>query len=423
MNHSNIINFALIFPKFNTWINKFADKSSLILTSNKETKKYFLEFLKKEGSWDKPGNKTSFNQIQKLMDLGVVKHICRNSSNNYSYFELTDGTQFNIRKQDEFHFKLVGSIYNRLKKLKQHDVVNELFIDSSDDLYVNSDLIQIEKTEVTNDLNYYRTDMSININSNIIVIEYLEKQHEKERNLDYPFEKYRAFNLMFDNKNTDTKIIHIAYYWEHQYYDSKYFSKFVNEICNKIIDYWDISNKDAYCVRKLSHIIGNKTLAEQIYKAHTNRNEPVIHLETIESIISWNKNSVNKIPISRLWYNSFVDNVKKYVHEANSNNKNKGAFDDFDDSNSDFDSDDSNKTSNEITHEQFYKIIDEDVYLTQAGLHLYLRIELDYLSGIDQYIKISKFYENITQGLVDILQEFRDKEINLTKHYFTGLEF
>jgi hypothetical protein len=80
--------------------------------------------------------------------------------------------------------------------------------------------------------------MYINIMSNIIVIEYLEKKYEKEENLDYPFEKYQAFNLMFDNKNTDCKIVHIAYYWEHQYYDSKYFDKFVNNICKKIIDYW-----------------------------------------------------------------------------------------------------------------------------------------------------------------------------------------
>lgn len=421
MNKFNIINVGLTFPKFISWINKSLGKSSQILTSNKETCKYFLQFLKKEGSWDKPGNKTNFNQIQKLMDLGVVKHVCR-STNNYSYFELADGSQFNIRKQDEFHFKLVGAIYNRLKKLNQEEIVNELFVESFEELYVNSDLIQIEKTEVTNDSNYYRTDMSININSNIIVIEYLEKQHEKERNLDYPFEKYRAFNLMFDNKNTDTKIVHIAYYWEHQYHDTKYFSKFVNNICQKIVDYWDISNKDTYCVRKLSEIIGNNTLAEQIYKAHTNRDEPVVHLETVESIISWNKKTNNKVPVSRLWYNSFVDNVKKYVHGATSNNENKGAFDDFDSDNDD-DSDESTGATKQITHELFYKIIDGEVYLTQAGLHLYLRVELDYLSGIDQYIQLSKFYENITQGLVDILQEFRDKEINLTKHYFTGLEF
>jgi hypothetical protein len=420
MSGINMINeLAFLFPKFITHINRATEKSTKNLVSKKEIGKYFLDFLKKEGSWDKPGNKTNFNQIQKMMNLGVVKHLCRNPDNN-AYLELIDNTKFNIRKQDEFHYKIIGAIYNRLKKLKQHEIANELFVEttSEQEIYVNSDFIQIEKTEKTNDSNYYRTDMSINVMSNIIVIEYLEKQHEKERNLNYPFEKYRAFNLMFDNKNIDCKIVHIAYYWEHQYYDSKYFNKFVNNICKKIIDYWDISNEEVYCVRKLSEIIGNKTLAEQIYKAHSNRNVPVVHLHTVETIIDWNRNLVNKIPVSRLWYNTFVDRVKLYVHSANVQNQNADGFNDFD---MDSDSDDSD--NQEITHELFYKIIEGEVYLTQAGLHLYLRVDLNFLSSIDEYIKISKFYENITQGLVDILKEFRDKEIALTKHYFTGLEF
>ena len=74
----------------------------------------------------------------------------------------------------------------------------------------NTDVI-VEEVEKTKDKNHFRTDMSINIKSNKIVIEYLEKQHEKEKNLDYPFEKYRAFNLMFDNKNPNNQIVHIAY--------------------------------------------------------------------------------------------------------------------------------------------------------------------------------------------------------------------
>lgn len=422
MSGFNIINkLAFLFPKFITHVIRVGGKSIQQTVSKKEIGKYFLDYLKKEGSWDKPGNKTNFNQIQKMMNLGVVKHLCRNSNNN-AYLELSDGTKFNIRKQDEFHFKIIGAIYNRLKKLKQHEITNELFVEppNEQEVYVNSDLIQIEKTEKTNDSNFYRTDMSINVKSNIIVIEYLEKQHEKERNLDYPFEKYRAFNLMFDNKNTDYKIVHIAYYWEHQYSDSKYFDKFINNICRKIIDYWDISNEEAYCVRKLAKIIGNKTLAEQIYKAHTNRDEPVVHLNTVESIIDWNRNIVNKIPVSRLWYNAFVDRVKSYIHLVNTQNQNADGFNDFD---SESESESDNSTSQEITHELFYKIIEGEIYLTQAGLHLYLRVDLNYLSDIQEYVKISKFYENITQGLVDILKEFRDKEINLTKHYFTGLEF
>ena len=171
MSKFNIINeVSLFFPKFNSWINKIPGKPVKSIESKKEVGKYFLDFLKNEGSWSKSGNKTSFNQIQKMMDLGVVKNICR-SHNGYSYLELSD----------------------------------------------------------------------------------------------------------------------------------------------------------------------------------------------------------------------------------NVNNQQK------------------------VTHELYYKIIDGDVYLTQAGLHLYLRVEFNFLLGIDEYVKISKFYENITQGLVDILREFRNKEMNLTKHYFTGL--
>jgi hypothetical protein len=419
MSKFNIINeVSLFFPKFNSWINKIPGKPVKSIESKKEVGKYFLDFLKNEGSWSKSGNRTSFNQIQKMMDLGVVKNICR-SHNGYSYLELSDNSQFNIRRQDDFHFKLVAAIYKKLNKLKHNDIINQLFIESHEELYVNPDLIQIEKTELTNDSNHYRTDMSINIQSNIIVIEYLEKQHEKEKNLDYPYEKHRAFNMMFDNKNTDNKIVHIAYYWDHQYHDINYFNQFVNNICDKIIDYADISNEQIYCVRKLSEIIGNKTLAKQIYKAHTNRNEPVVLLEIVESIIKWNKNAINEVPVSKLWYTSFIERVKSYVSLVNSTSINKDAFDDFD-GDSESDSDNVNNQQ-KVTHELYYKIINGDVYLTQAGLHLYLRVEFNFLLGIDEYVKISKFYENITQGLVDILREFRNKEMNLTKHYFTGL--
>jgi hypothetical protein len=415
----NIVSeLGVLFPKFITHMNKVHGKTVCqTLISKKETKSYFVDFLKKEDSWNKPGNKTNFNQIQKMMSLGIVKYVCRNQ-NDSAYLELFNDTKFNIRKQDEFHYKIIGAIYKHLKKLKKHDITNELFVESSDsqEIYANSDLIQIEKTEKTKDDNYYRTDMSIDVQSNIIVIEYLEKQHEKEKDLDYPYEKYRAFNMMFDNKNVNNKIVHIAYYWEHQYYDIKYFDKFVNDICKKIIDYYDISNEEVYCIRKLAKIIGNKTLAEQIYKAHTNKNEPIVLLETIESIISWNKNTVIKVPFSKLWYNNFIDRVNLYVCSINSDNKNKDSFDDFE-------SESETNISYKITHELFYKIVDNKVYLTQSGLHLYLRVELAFLSNINEYIKISKFYENITEGLVDILKEFRNKEIELNKHYFTGLEF
>ena len=125
-------------------------------------------------------------------------------------------------------------------------------------------------TEKTKDGNHYRTDMSFEIKSKydgksrIIVVEYLEKQHERDKDLDYPFEKSRALNLMFNNKCIDNEIIHISYFWDRQYDDKKYFKKFVTKICKLMVDYWDIADKDKYSIRKLTEIVKNKKLCKYI---------------------------------------------------------------------------------------------------------------------------------------------------------------
>ncbi len=451
-NQINIIKeFSPIFPRFIGYVESISKKpiKSGFFTQ-KQISKLLLEYIKNEKSWDKSGNKTSFNQIQKLIRNNVVKDVIRNVSKNYSYLELVDGTIFNIRKQDEFHFTLVAKIYKYLKKHNHTELLNELFIESDDDLFVNQDLIQIEKSEITKDNFHYRTDMFFEIKNKRIVVEYLEKQHEKEKSLDYPYEKYRAFNLMFDNKNIDKEIVHIAYYWDHQYNDDKYFKKFVKNLCNKFVDYWDIADKDKFCIRKLSKVVGNQSLAEQLYMAHSNVNEPIVRLDSIEKLIKWN-NNINSnlnhsISISKLWYDEFVDKVKQYVFLKNQNKKSLDGFDDFEDSDDDDDSDNivQNKQiigNNQISHELFYSIKDiyigsdsdnpdnsDDNYepvtfLTQSGLHLYLSVELQYLSDISEYFRLRKFYENITQGLVDIINEFREKELKLKEHLIAGLEY
>lgn len=436
MSKVNIINELITnFPKFSTYIS--TNQIKLTEDSSKEIiKSFFINFMKKEGSWNKAGNKINFNQIQKMMNLGIATDVCRNQ-NNYSYLKLANNTEFNIRKQDEFHYKVIGKIYKRLKKLEQKEIINELFhFELTHDkqtfnkqpfnkqmFYVNSDLIQIEKTEKTNDSKHYRTDMSINIKTNMIVIEYLEKQHEKEINLDYAFEKHRAHDLLFNNKNTDYKINHIAYYWEHKYNNKKYFKEFVDYICKKIIDYWDISNEDIYCVRKLTEIIGNKALAEQIYLAHNNRDKPIVHLKNVESIINWKETTCSK-----RWFETMVDRVNIQVesvnNEKNNKNKSKNNFDDFttdSDEESDKESDKkSTEESNNVTPENYYKIINKEIYLTQSGLHLYIKVEYNFLAE-GEWFKINNFYENITQGLVDILKDLRCKESELKESYISGL--
>jgi hypothetical protein len=431
MSKVNIINeLTTNFPKFSTYI--ITNSIKLNQHSSKEIiASCFINFMKtdkkdkKEGSWDKSGNKTNFNQIQKMMNLGIASEVCRNQ-NSYAYLKLVDNTEFKIRKQDEFHYKVIRKIYKRLKKLKQSEIINELFhFELNQDeqtFYVNPDLIQIEKSEKTKDSAHFRTDMSINIKTNMIVIEYLEKQHDKEKKLDYAYEKYRAHDLMFNNKNIDYKIIHIAYYWEHKYNNKKYFKQFIDCICKKIIDYWDILNEDIYCMRKLTEIIGNKTLAEQMYKAHNNRNEPIVHLKTVESIINWKKESSSK-----RWYKTFIDRVNLQVESVNNRKENNNNFDNFiteTDSESESDSElyyDS-ESDKKITHENYYKIIDKEIYLTHTGLHLYINVEYKFLAE-EEWFKITDFYDNITQGLINILKDLRYKESELKKDYISGLDY
>ncbi len=400
--------YGILFPKFIPYIKSLKIYHEKKILTKNEIQNLILNYLKNEESWDKAGHKTSFNQIQKLRFNNIVSDVSRNISSNKSYLELKNNTKFYIRKQDEFHFKLVYSIFNYLKKYKHTELLNEFFVESDDDLFVNERLVQIESSEKTKDGNHYRTDMSFSINSKKIVVEYLEKQHERDKDLDYPFENTRALKLMFRNKSINDEIVHISYFWDRQYNDKKYYKNFVTKLCKLMVDYWDISDKDKYSIRKLTEIVKSKDLAEEIYKAHTNRNKAEVKVGVIDKMINWKKSNSNE-----LWYVDFKDKVKNYVDEINKNNQ-ASAFDDSDDEETD--------DKNEITSDKFYQVINDQVYLTQSGLHLYISVEKDYLIDYTEYFRLRKFYEDITQGLVDILSDYRMKELELKQQFISGLE-
>jgi len=398
--------YGILFPKFISFIKNKININKTF--TQKEIQTLMFDYLRNEESWDKSGHRTSFNQIQKLRFNNVVSDVSRNISSNKSYLELKNNTKFYIRKQDEFHFILVCSIFDYLKKNKHTELLNEFFVESDDDLFVNERLVQIESSEKTKDGNHYRTDMSFSINSKKIVVEYLEKQHERDKDLDYPFEKTRALNLMFNNKSVNDEIVHISYFWDRKYNDKKYYKNFVTKLCKLMVDYWDISDKDKYSIRKLTEIVKSKDLAEEIYKAHTNRNKAEVKVGVIDKMINWKKSNSKE-----LWYNEFKNKVENYVDEINKNNQ-ASAFDDSDDEETD--------VKNEITSDKYYQVINDQVYLTQSGLHLYISVEKDYLIDYTEYFRLRKFYEDITQGLVDILSDYRMKELELKQQFISGLE-
>ena len=125
--------YGILFPKFITYIK--SQKKNL--TKN-DIQSLIFNYLKNEESWDKAGHKTSFNQIQKLRFNNIVNDVSRNISLNKSYLELKNNTKFYIRKQDEFHFILVCNIFDYLKKNKHVELLNEFFIETNDNLFVNA---------------------------------------------------------------------------------------------------------------------------------------------------------------------------------------------------------------------------------------------------------------------------------------------
>ena len=114
--NSIVKEYGILFPKLIPYIKSlkiYPEKKAL--TKN-EIQFLIFNYLKFEECWDKSGHRTSFNQIQKLRFNNIVNDISRNLSSNKSYLELKNNTKFFIRKQDEFHYLLVCSIYDYLKK-------------------------------------------------------------------------------------------------------------------------------------------------------------------------------------------------------------------------------------------------------------------------------------------------------------------
>jgi hypothetical protein len=424
--------FTEIKKEFNFIIPSFIK----YLQSNYNIKKKFtydkisdalLNFLENEKQRCSSSTKTDFNEFQKLGEYGIIKLYLKRDIKEKAYLELINETHFNIRNQDQFHFRLVSALYRWFKKNNKQMIIDELFIDSNKEsnFYTQQDKIKIESTEKTSN-KLYRTDMSFNINNNVIVVEYLEKHHECDKIIDHSLEKSRAFKLICDNKNINYKIVHIAYFWEKDWYDKDKFNKFVNYIGEKIVDYYLISNENEYCIENLTSITNNRVLSEQIYLAHNSDNKPVVKLDIIQSQINWAKSINSKIKMQTIWYNKFVDKVKQIQLERQKLSKvkkiNNDAFDDFElNDESDCESVDNLDIKTDIEEIIYYKVTKDGIFLTYTGLHLYISLEPQYLNSMLEYDRINKFYRDITSGLIKTIKKIRKKETDLMSDLISGL--
>ena len=114
-------------------------------------------------------------------------------------------------------------------------------------------------------------------------------------------------------------------------------------------------------------------------------------------------------------FKNIVDNGKS--------KKQTSEFDDFYDSENEvivIDDDDEIITIDEYDN-KYYNIKDGKIFLTFSGLHVYLSIELIYLNDEAEHLRWRDFYSDITGGLIDIIEEYRQKELNLKNNLISGL--
>jgi hypothetical protein len=423
---------------------------------NQEVKKYskseigkkILDFLSKE-DWSNAGNKTTFNTIQLLDKYGLVKRFYSKDpeKKHKAYLKLIDNSKFYIRNQDQFHYALVSELHGWFVKKSRQDIIADLFYYSGTDgiVFVNEDKVSIENTEKTSG-GILRTDMAFNVRGYKIVVEYLENQHDQDKLLAHEFDRVRALRLLGDTNVESYQIVHIAFFWQkhlnlrlrspstnHYTFNIKPFYDFVEHIGQTIIDYYLISDEDAYCINKLTQITGNQSLSEQIYMAHNNQNSPVIKLETLEQIFRWGKHPNPKVSMEKVWYAEFVDRVKLIQAEIltlkSQEKNNASAFDSIFDSDSENDSDSESTSVDESFDKDkipddklvYYAINDGVVYLTHFGLHVYIDMGPKYLANMYEYFKIRKFYNDITSGLINAIKEIRKIKESQQSNQIYGL--
>jgi hypothetical protein len=231
--------------------------------SNVKFKEILVNFLEKE-KLSCPGSKLSFNNIQLLRKYGVVINCDYKDikNKNKAYLELINDKKIYIRNQDQFTYIFIMQLYEIFQKQNEQNIINDLFYINDDYLFVHENKIMIENTEKTSDKNY-RTDLSFMINNYKIIVEYLEQYHDRDSLLDINTIDYvRGLLLLNDTNNLSYKITSINYFRQEDLIDKKTksfsfntrkFISFVDYISKVIIDYYLISDKDSYCINKLTN--------------------------------------------------------------------------------------------------------------------------------------------------------------------------
>ena len=183
--------------------------------------------------------------------------------------------------EEIYNFFINFSLYLKKKNcIEANNLINMIFNDKGYFKgYLNSKIM----------LNPYTMVISFNTHNNFFAIVVGEEN-------DTILENYISFSD-FNSDKTDLK-------YEHLY----------KCIVNKIL----LQNPEEYIINNLTNITKNKSLAEMIFKSYDKKDEYIVNIEEIESIILF-KSSKFKLEY-REYFKSLYINEKVYFYDNNSKN-------------------------------------------------------------------------------------------------------
>ena len=375
----------------------------------------------------------TYNNIIAFTELGYeIKLELVNKEARLIFVNITDCNNYIlVNKQDYFQYKFMKTLYLysiKYKNAKGYNFLQKYFknseriVNPSD--FKNSEFKNSERIVYTNDDYYitedpveiayskggYRIDFQFHLEDGDgiqywLLLEFFELAHLKKTDPSFSIEKNRLNSIKCDNMDVNKKYASIAIYWEKFLDNDRYFYRFIKYIIRTMKSFQNITNKEHWCIKELKKIVGSTKLAQMIYSSSKKENIPCINLKHFDILIFGNDERIRNI-----LHKKFFDNCTErsnYQKITNTNDIDISYLDDSDSINSDsIDTIDDNI--------KYYKKDNDDILLSNYGLHLYISI-INANQDLVKNDRCIKFLVQISNALVRAIEKQRDAVLSMDK--------
>lgn len=250
-----------------------------------------------------------------------------------------------------------------------------------------------------------RLDFELDIdNGRKIVIEYLEDHHAEELINWNLYQSIRLVDILFGDKGDE--IVHFAFIWD-KFINSNYIDKKVKLLVNKIKDFHNIDNEEKYTIGILNEYIQDKKLSQVLFNVFMNENEPTLKLNSLDSFFAIKKSKKDDIT------NRFIK-IEKQLKQLLT----KNSTDIFDN--------DSEEENEEIINKEekcFYKKLDDELFLSNNGLFLYLdTLTIEDISDGEKYFNKIDFINRIGKSAYESAIRIRELVLKQKENIISGLD-